>query len=62
MKNSRPSCLNGYTGNIIPLVYGEPNEKAMEKANQGKIHLGGCVIIKDAPKYYCTIHKIEIQN
>jgi hypothetical protein len=62
VKNSRPCCLNGHTDNIIPIVYGEPNEKTMEKASQGKVLLGGCIVTTGAPKYYCTIHKIEIQN
>jgi hypothetical protein len=62
MKKSRPSCLNGHTDNIIPIVYGEPDKKTMEKASQGKVHLGGCVVSEDAPKFYCTIHKLEIKN
>ena len=62
MKNSHPSCLNGHTDNIIQIVYGEPNEKTMEKASQGKVFLGGYNVTIGAPKYYCTIHKIEIQN
>ncbi len=55
-----PSCLNGHTDHIIPIIYGMPTEKTMEKAVQGKVHLGGCIIEEGGPKYYCTLHNKEI--
>ena len=39
----------------VPIVYGKPGRKTMEKADEKKVYLGGCVIRKDVPnpKYHC---------
>jgi hypothetical protein len=59
-KRQKPSCVGGHTDHIIPIVYGLPSEEMMKKAELGLIHLGGCVISDSDPKFYCTIHKIEL--
>jgi len=59
-KRPKQSCVGGHTDHIIPIVYGEPTEKTMKKAELGLVHLGGCVMSDSDPKFYCTIHKIEL--
>ena len=46
-----PKC--GKVG--VPIVYGKPGRKTMEKAEEKKVYLGGCVVRKDVPnpKYHC---------
>jgi hypothetical protein len=56
----KPRCPHGHTDNIIPIVYGLPGKHLIEKAKKGKIHLGGCIISDCDPRFYCSIHKIEI--
>jgi hypothetical protein len=56
----KPRCPYGHTDNIIPIVYGMPGKNLMEKAKKGKIHLGGCIITDCDPRFYCSLHKIEI--
>ena len=38
---------------VIPISNGEPTSKIMKKANKGEVKLGGCVIMKGGPNYYC---------
>lgn len=38
---------------VIPITYGYPSDKARRWASQGKIMLGGCVVSKNPPKFYC---------
>ena len=59
-KGIRPRCVEGHSDNIIPIVYGLPGSALMKKAKLGKVHLGGCVVSDCDPKYYCTIHKVEL--
>jgi len=59
-KGRKPMCIGGHTDNIIPIVYGLPTKKTMDKAKKGLLHLGGCVVSDCDPHYYCTTHKIEL--
>jgi hypothetical protein len=59
-KGYKPKCPFGHSDNIIPIVYGMPGKKLMEKSQHGKIYLGGCLISDCDPRYYCRLHKIEI--
>ncbi|WP_409025061.1 carboxypeptidase-like regulatory domain-containing protein [Hymenobacter sp.] len=59
-KGSKPGCVGGHSDNIIPIVYGLPGSALMKKAEQGKVHLGGCTVSDCEPRYYCTIHRIEL--
>ena len=56
----KPKCISEHSDNIIPIVYGLPTKKNMEKARKGFIHLGGCIVTDCDPRYYCTIHKTEL--
>lgn len=60
VKGQKPKCINGHTDHIIPIVYGLPGQKTMEKAKKGLVHLGGCIVSDCDPRFYCTIHKREL--
>jgi hypothetical protein len=55
-----PPCVGGHTDQVVPIVYGLPDAKTMEKAKGGKLHLGGCNLTGCDPKYYCLEHKREL--
>ena len=59
-KKQKPTCIGGHTDHIVPIVYGMPTEEMMRKAELGLVHLGGCVMSDSDPKFYCTIHEIEL--
>ena len=59
-KGQKPKCIGGHTENIIPIVYGLPAKKTIEKAKKGLVHLAGCIVSDCDPHYYCTIHKREL--
>lgn len=46
-----PVC--GQQDKIIPVVYGKPSNKTLQKANKGKVYLGGCIVTECDPNYYC---------
>ena len=46
-----PVCLKN--DEVIPILYGEPTQEAMEEIKQGLWHMGGCCIDFDSPKWYC---------
>jgi hypothetical protein len=60
IKGQKPKCIYGHTDHIIPVIYGYPDQKMMEKAKKAEIHLGGCVISPCHPHFFCTIHNIEL--
>lgn len=60
LKNKVPACVGGHTDHIIPIVYGLPGKRTMEKAKRGKVYLGGCEVYGCDPKYYCRVHKIML--
>jgi hypothetical protein len=49
--NTCPSC--GSTEDMLPIVYGFPTHETMERAKQGRVILGGCVVSPDSPKWHC---------
>ncbi|MBI1870915.1 MAG: hypothetical protein HYS07_06970 [Chlamydiae bacterium] len=51
--NSVPCPKCGSPENVIPIVYGYPSQGLMDRADQGKVKLGGCVIGGNDPHYYC---------
>ncbi len=55
-----PECPYNHTDKIVRILYGYPTKKMMKKAKKGLIFLGGCTISDCDPRYYCTLHKIEI--
>lgn len=46
-----PTCHS--KENVVPIVYGYPDQTLMEEANAGKVKLGGCVIQKNNPRWFC---------
>ena len=48
-------CSN--TKHVVPIRYGMPGPEMMLEYDMGKIKLGGCGIVENAPKWYC--HKCE---
>ena len=38
---------------LIKIIYGLPSKEGFKLAEEEKIILGGCIIRKDSPKYYC---------
>ena len=59
IKGQKAACPRDHSDKIIPIVYGLPTNKTMEKAKNGFVRLGGCIVSDCDPRYYCTIHKIE---
>ena len=59
-KKQKTTCIGEHTDHIVPIVYGMPTEEVMRKAKLGLVHLGGCVMSNSDPKFYCTLHKIEL--
>lgn len=55
-----PRCLNGHKDKIIPIVYGLPNEKLLTRAKKGKVRLAGCLVTSCDPRFWCTLHQIEL--
>ena len=39
--------------NVVKIIYGRPGEELFEAAERGEVKLGGCVIMKDSPHWYC---------
>jgi hypothetical protein len=38
---------------VVSIVYGLSTEKMFEKADQGNVKLGGCILSDNDPKWYC---------
>jgi len=39
---------------VVPIEYGYPGPEMWKDYDMGKIKLGGCGIIENAPKFYCN--------
>ena len=39
---------------MVKILYGKPSREKMKLADEEKIHLGGCMVSEDAPRYYCV--------
>ena len=40
---------------MVKIIYGEPDLKLFERAEQKKVFLGGCLVSDNDPKYHCYI-------
>ncbi|MEE4606734.1 MAG: hypothetical protein V2J65_36020 [Desulfobacteraceae bacterium] len=49
--------IGNHSKNVVPSLYGLPNQKGLRQAKKGKVHLGGCLWDECAPKWYCRKHK-----
>lgn len=52
-----PECKR--SDQVIPIVYGKPSRKTLKKAEKGKVFLGGCIIQKCQPHWYCKRDSIR---
>ena len=55
-KKSRPRiCPNCKSSNAVPIVYGLPGWELAKEQEQGKVVLGGCVVMGDGsdPQWAC---------
>lgn len=48
-----PLCPKCQSEEAIPILYGYPNETAIQAAKEGKIKLGGCCVTGYDPRFYC---------
>ena len=46
-------CPKCGSKNAIPIVYGLPALELLEKAEAGKVKLGGCCIEESSPEFFC---------
>lgn len=46
-------CPKCRSVNVIKIIYGYPSSELFQKAEAGKIRLGGCCIYEDNPDYFC---------
>ena len=46
-------CPKCSSKNVIPIVYGLPSPELFEKAEAGKVKLGGCCVGENDPEIYC---------
>ena len=47
-----PKCSNNE--HVVPIRYGMPGPEMMLESDMGKIKLGGCGIVENAPEWYCN--------
>ena len=53
-KGKAPACPRcGSADQVIPIVYGLPNERGFDAARRGEIRLGGCLVSEDSPAWWC---------
>jgi hypothetical protein len=50
-KTKCPKC--GNKKDVIPIIFGFPMQKTMDKAERGEVKLGGCCIGNNDPQWYC---------
>lgn len=49
--NKCPNCGSKKT---LKIIYGMPTHDTFLKAEEGKIKLGGCLVMDSNPEYYCS--------
>ncbi|ADI02375.1 hypothetical protein [Syntrophothermus lipocalidus] len=47
-------CPECGSNNVVPIVYGLPTWELRQKAEEGKIRLGGCCIYENSPRFACN--------
>jgi hypothetical protein len=38
---------------MVPIVYGFPNAETIRRSERGEIHIGGCFVSPDNPRFRC---------
>ena len=52
---ARPdACPHCGAAEVVPLVFGMPDQSLMEEARAGEVALGGCLVEPDQPRFSCT--------
>ena len=59
MTKKPPPCPECGADKTIPIAYGLPSKELRREVEEGKVHLGGCLVTGDDPKWYCPICKHE---
>ncbi len=54
MSKKPKHCPKCQSKKVVAIVYGEPTEKTFEKAENGKLILGGCCVSDESPQWYCA--------
>ena len=49
-----PPCPRCHSTNVIPIIYGLPSDKLLERLERGEIALGGCEFLMGAI-WACTV-------
>ncbi len=63
VKRDKPEvCMLCNSSNVVPIMYGEPSPEALFEAYEGKVILGGCIIIEPAPIWGCIDCGVEYFN
>jgi hypothetical protein len=57
IKKKCPKCHKN--DQVIHITYGEPTSEMMERANNGEVYIGGCLIYADNPNWYCKRDDLE---
>ena len=57
IKKKCPKCHKN--DKVIPILYGEPSEEAMEEIKRGLWRMGGCVVDRDSSNWYCKRDRKE---
>ena len=52
-KKFKRECQSCNSTNVVPIMYGYPGPGAVEDSEKGKVHLGGCIVDIDNPKWHC---------
>ena len=47
---------------VVKILYGEPNEEAEVLSKEGKLVLGGCIVIEQNPDWACTHCETEYKK
>ena len=52
--DTKPKCpICNLKKDVIPIIYGLPDDALFKKGQKGEVKLGGCVVMDDAPQWYC---------
>ena len=59
-KSDLKNCpTDGNTKNVIPIVYGLPTKRTLQKSKKGKVKLGSCEVNGCEPRWFCKEHNLE---
>ncbi|MCP4228947.1 MAG: hypothetical protein GY771_02205 [bacterium] len=46
-------CSECGSEDVIPIVYGKPGQELIDRSERGEVKLGGCVVSRESPYWYC---------